>query len=92
METLQEMGGAGSGLGEPAAGDLGSRCPLLSEPRSPTGGGRAIERQGSVEYPLPVVRPRPVRVLGEEEAEARGRVRVLESASGQVGSDKSSCT
>lgn len=58
--------------------------PFSLSPRSPTSDVRATEGQGSVECPLPVVRLRPVRVLGEEEAEARGRVRVPESASGQV--------
>lgn len=42
--------------------------------------------------PLPVVRLRPVRVLGEAEAKARGRVKALESAIGQVSFEKSSCT
>lgn len=42
--------------------------------------------------PLPVVRLRPVRVLGEAEAKAHGGVKVLESAIGQVSFEKSSCT
>lgn len=35
METLQEMGGAGSGQGELAAGDLGSRVPFSLSPHPP---------------------------------------------------------
>lgn len=45
---------------------------LFSQPSSPTSGGSAFVRQGSLQSPLPVVRLRPVRVLEKEESEARG--------------------
>lgn len=87
MQALQEIG---SISGQLAAGGLGGPGSLHSEPPSPAMGD--VERQGSVESALPVVRLKPVRVLAAEDAAAGGRVRVLESALSQVLFEKSSCT
>lgn len=85
MQALQEIG---SISGKLAAGGLASPCSLHSEP--PPGQWEALRGRSGIS--LPVVRLRPVRVLGEVEAEAGGRGRALESAADQLSSAKSSCT
>lgn len=87
MQTLQERG---SIAGRPAAGGLGGPPSLRSEPPSHATSGP--ERQDPVQFPIPVVRLRPVRVLREEEAGAGARVSGLESAARQVSLETSSCT
>ena len=80
MQTLQEMG---STAGKLAAGGLGGPRSLHSEPPSQAIGGP--ERQDPVEFPLPVVRLKPVRVLGEEGAGQAAGSGAWKSAAGLTG-------
>ena len=76
MQTLQEMG---SIAGKLAAGGLGGPRSLHSEPPSQAIGGP--ERQDPVEFPLPVVRLKPVESSWGRGSWAGSRVRGLEECS-----------